>query len=68
MPRRKIDNSTAIDPIRGGRMHVRTFADGYFGSGNTGPRRQTIDRVVTVTMPAISGEKHKIIPTMEVRL
>lgn len=72
MPRHEIELSREIAPIRGGRMKVRTFADGYFGSGQTGQREggwrgQSIDRVVTVTMPAIDGEKHKIIPHMEVR-
>lgn len=68
MPRHFIDESRAIAPIRGGKFTFRTFAGGYFGSGNTGPRRQTIDRVVTVTLPAISGADHTIIPHMEVRL
>lgn len=69
MPRREIDNSTRIAPIRGGKFTFRTWADDRFGAG----RRNhgvvlTLDRMVTVTLPAISGEHHTIIPHMEVQL
>lgn len=56
--------------IRGGSFTFRTFADGAFGVGSTPgvERRATLDRLVTVTLPAISGADHTIVPTMEVRL
>lgn len=73
MPARRVVTNINPQPIRGGKFTFRTFAGGHFGSGQAGLREggwrgQFIDRLVTVTMPAIDGEKHKIIPHMEVQL
>lgn len=52
--------------IRGGDFTVRTFASPPFGV--RGPSGVMLDRLVTVTLPAIDGEDHKIVPRMKVRL
>lgn len=71
MPRHDIEMSRAIAPIRGGKFTFRTWADDRFGAGR-GRRDHgvvlTLDRLVTVTLPAISGADHTIIPHMEVQL
>ena len=56
--------------VRGAPFTFRTFADLPFGAGSTPgvPRQTTLDRLVTVTLPAIAGEEHPMVPTMEVRL
>lgn len=60
-----IDRSHGCKPIKGGSFTFRTFHG--FDHGERGERRM-LDRLVTVTLPAIDGEEHKIVPTMEVEL
>lgn len=58
-------------PIRGAPFTFRTFPDGEFGKGRTAAMRDgenTLDRLVTVTLPAIDGEDHKMVPTIEIEL
>lgn len=66
--RHVIELSRKIEPIRGGYFTFRTFADGEFGKGRSKETGGTLDRLVTVTLPAIDGEDHKIVPHMEVVL
>jgi hypothetical protein len=57
-------------PIKGASFTFRTLnaPDGRFGHGTRGPRITTLDRLITITLPAIDGEDHKMVPTMEVCL
>jgi hypothetical protein len=64
--RHEIDMSRKIKPILGGPVTFRTLADGAFGLAKED--RRMIDRLVTITLPAIDGENWKIKPTMSVDL
>lgn len=58
--------------ILGGGFTIRTFADNSFhqspGTGWRANGHCVIDRVVTITLPAVSGEEHTIVPTVAVKL
>lgn len=66
MPRHPIDLKRSIKPIKGAAFTIRTFTDGEFGI--RGPINAHLDRLVTITLPAIDGEDREMAPTMEVKL
>jgi hypothetical protein len=49
-------------PIKGAGFTFRTL------TGPPSRQARTLDRLITITLPAIDGEEHKMVPTMEVRL
>ncbi len=56
--------------ICGAPFEFRTLhgSDARFGEKAHGPLVRTLDRIVTVTLPAIEGYSHKMKPTMKVTL
>ena len=57
-------------PIKGAAFTFRTLhhPDARFGIRGKSMREAPMDRTMTVTLAAIDGEKHKMIPHMEVQL
>lgn len=64
--RREEFGAYKCQPIRGGSFTFRTFHSD--NRKKAGPGQFTIDKLVTITLPAIEGEVHKTIPTMQVLL
>ena len=68
MPRQDLDLTRKCQPIKGGPFQIRVWTSGQFSGGRPGPRTRLLDKLVTVTLPAIDGEKIRIIPTVEIAL
>ena len=68
--RHEIDLSRACQPIQGASFTFRTLhaPDARWGAGRSAQRQSPIDRMITVTLPAIEGEKHKPIAHMTIIL
>lgn len=60
-----IDRGHGCAPIKGGSFTFRSFHGPDRGERGT---RRMLDRMITITLPAIDGEDHKIVPHMEVNL
>ncbi len=73
MPRKRRDEFRAehsCQPIYGGKFTFRTLSppDARWGQGRSAERSAPMDRLITVTLPAIEGENHKTVACMKVIL
>jgi len=66
--RRDFDLRRGCAPIRGGKFTFRTLHAPDNRRGAHGEPQFTLDKRMTVTLPAIEGEEHKMVPCMSVHL
>ncbi len=67
-PRNKLHTSQTPAPIRGGKFTFRTLHAPDKRRGMHGDPQFTLDKLMTFTLPAIEGEDHKMVCSMEVAL